>query len=248
MRATIRMAGFSAAALVMALGGCERSSPPQPTVSSSSPETPFAANSTSASPSQPSTPVAAGRFAPRDDCARVEGTGPFRAALAEAIRRRDAAGVVALADPAVKLGFGGQDGAANLRQQLAAPDGKLFAELAKLQTLGCAIDARGAMVTPWYFAQDLGVDDPYMAMLVTANDVPLRSGADPTAAPKATVSWDVVTLVGSYQPERPFQQVKTRDRKIGYVATGALRSLLAYRLLAEKRDGEWKITALLAGD
>jgi len=44
-------------------------------------------------------------------------------------------------------------------------------------------------------------------------------------------------------------EVETLDGTArGFVSGPVLRGLLAYRLLAVRRDGEWKITAFVAGD
>ena len=86
------------------------------------------------------------------------------------------------------------------------------------------------------------------AMIVTGEKVPLRIAAGEKSGEAEEVSWDVVTLVGGLQPGEKFQQVKTSDGTVGFVATTKLRSLLDYRLIASSRDGKWSFTSLVAGD
>jgi hypothetical protein len=197
-------------------------------------------------PATPAPPK--GRFAPRDDCAAVPGAAAFRAKLASAVAIGDAAGIAALASPDIKLGFGGDDGRARFIAQLKDSKSELLSELKRVMSLGCAVSAEGALTMPWYFAQDLGDIDGYAATVVTGEDVPLLAAPDVAAAVKQRLSWDLVELNAGLYPERPFQEVEVPHGAKGFVATDKLRSLLDYRLIAEREGGEWKITAFLAGD
>ena len=123
-------------------------------------------------------PRQAGRFAPRDDCAKAPGAAAFRLRLAEAVARRDAPAVAALADPAIRLSFGDDNGRERFLQKLQAPDGEAMRELGALLPLGCAIDEGGGLTMPWFFAQDMGDIDGYDAMLVQGTGVALRAGPD----------------------------------------------------------------------
>ena len=198
-------------------------------------------------PTSSATAPSTGPFAPRDDCAATPGAKQFRAALSEAVRRRDAAALVALADPAVRLDFGDGAGREELRQRLAGTkSGELWEELAAILPLGCALQ-EGALVMPWHFAQEF--DDPYAVMIVTGAKVALRKEPAADTAPLTTLSWQAVELVGGLQTDKPFQRVKVPGGPTGWVATGELRSVLDYRLLANRdKRGDWKITAFVAGD
>jgi hypothetical protein len=194
------------------------------------------------------TPRQKGTYPPADECARLPGAEDFRAALARAVLAKDADAVAALALPTVRLGFGGDDGRERFRQRLANPDGKLMADLRELLKLGCAADAQGGLTMPWYFAQDMGDADSYAAMLVTGVDIPLLPVADAKSAAQDRLSWELVTLDGGLQPDKAFQRVTTAGGHKGYIATDRLRSLLALRVLAVRKDGEWRISAVVAGD
>lgn len=189
-----------------------------------------------------------GRYAPRDECGTLPGARAFREKLAAAVLARDADAIAAMAIPNVRLGFGGDDGRARLLQKLKQSDGALMSELEQLLPLGCASTDGGGLTVPWYFAQTFGDIDSYSGMLVLGTEVPLRVAANAGAAARQRLSWDVVSLQGGLKPEAAFQQVRTADGQSGYVATGQLRSLLDYRLLAIRQGEQWKITALLAGD
>lgn len=252
--------GFCCA--MLALSACHSAPERQPTAQASeapegiaaaaSPTASAAASPTSAATRTfldgPVIPRQKGTYAPADECARLPGAEDFRQALAAAVLAHDANTVASLATPTIRLGFGGDDGRERFRNQLAAPDGKLMGDLRTLLQLGCAVDARGGITIPWYFAQDFGDVDSYSAMLVTGVDVPLFAAPDAKSAVKQRLSWDLVTLTAALEPDRSFQQVTTANGAKGYIATDRLRSLLAPRLLATREGGVWRISALIAGD
>lgn len=207
----------------------------------------FAASALAATPSV--APVVQGKFAPKDECVSVPGAASFRAALAEAIRRRDAGALVALADPDIKLDFGGGEGHAELRQRLAGEGGAaLWRELADLLPLGCAADPDG-ITLPWFFAQDLGTEDPFNTLLVTGARVPLLPRADAAARPLRLLSWALVEPREGYDESAEFQPVRLLDGGVeGFVAANRLRSPIGYRLIASRSSGSWKIETFIAGD
>lgn len=200
-----------------------------------------------ASPAAAPTPFAKGRFAPRDECDRLDGAAEFRNRLAEATRLRDEDAVAALAADDVHLDFGGGAGADELKSRLNDPERGLWLALDQLLTLGCAANDEGGITLPWVWDQDIGDADAYAALLVLGEDEPVRASASRSGEEIATVSWDLVEAV-SYNPEQAFQQVKLADGRTGFIATDKVRSVIDYRLLAERRDGRWRITTFIAGD
>jgi hypothetical protein len=198
-------------------------------------------------PSAPESPLAAGKWAPQDTCAEVEGADQFRTRLAAAIKARDVEGFVALAADDVKLDFGGGAGSAELRKRLADPSLGLWQELDALMALGCSANEQGGITIPWFFDQDMGEADPYYAMLVTGEDVPLLERPDPAGKRLQTVSWDLVEIA-TLDPASAYQRVELEDGKVGFIATGKLRSLIDYRLTASSRNGRWRVTSFVAGD
>jgi len=194
---------------------------------------------------------AGGSYEPRDECRADPGAAAFLDALAAAVDARDSAALVALAADDVHLDFGGGEGKDELRARL---DGKvegygdLWPELATILSLGCADDGDRMITLPWYFAQDFGDRDEFSTMLVIKPPAKVRAAPDYDAEPVATLRWDVVEVPGDYNPEANFTEVVLPDRSRGYVETAALRSLIDYRLVAEKTDGGWKIIAFVAGD
>lgn len=222
----MRAAGLAA---VLVLAACGQESAP--------------AAEASAAPS--ASPAPLGKYAPRDECGALPGAAAFRERLAAAVKSRDAQAVAALAAEDVKLDFGDGAGRGELAARLQRPDGELWTALDELLTLGCAAGDEG-FTLPWYFAQEIDID-PYGGMIVTGDSVPLLPAPDLSRPPLEMLNWDAVELVAGLDPEKPYQQVRF-GREQGYVATGRLRSLIDYRLFAERVGDHWEIATLIAGD
>lgn len=193
--------------------------------------------------------AAAPSYAPRDDCAALPGAAAFRTALADAVARKDADALAALADAQVKLDFDDGVGRAELARRLTGAGGaELWTALADLLPLGCALD-EGRLVLPWFFAQDLPVDDAYGVLLVTGEAVPLLPKGDPAARPVRLLSWALVEPAEGYdESDRP-QPVKVVGSGVeGFVDPVKLRSPLDYRLIAGRAGSGWKIEVFIAGD
>jgi hypothetical protein len=192
-------------------------------------------------------PLAEGPFAPRDTCGGLPGASGFRQQIAEAVMARDADAFVAMAAEDIKLDFGGGTGREELRKRLASKEWNLWDELDQMLRLGCAANKQGGITIPWYFEQHIDKVDPMAGMLVTGEAVPLLPSPDAKTPPIEAISWDVVEL-DTLKPDDPFQHVVTVDGKQGYIATGKLRSLLDYRMMATRRNGKWSIVSLVSGD
>ena len=87
-----------------------------------------------------------------------------------------------------------------------------------------------------------------MALVVRGKDVPLLAEPRPDAKVLARISWDSVTLEESTDEKSRFAKVKSGAGVEGYMAWENLRSVLDYRLLADRDAKGWKLTALVAGD
>ena len=219
--------------------------PPSPPATFTPPTEPSA--TPAAEPSGSANPLAA--YPPRDECAKLPGFPAFRDALFAAVAKRDNEVLVALADPDIHLDFGGGAGRDELRKRLADPNSGLWGEIAALGPLGCAADGTVATL-PAIFSRVPDNIDPGRTMLVTGVEVPLRRKTSPAAPVARTLDWALVTLKGDgFDPAAKYAEVTAADGSSGYVATAKLRSVLDYRLVADKAEGgTYRITALIAGD
>jgi len=200
-------------------------------------------------PDAATTPTLPMSYPPRDECAKLSGFAGFRDKLFAAAKAKDVEAFVALADPEIHLDFGGGAGADELRKRLSDPKAPLWGEVGELAGLGCAADG-GLATLPWIFSRlPDGYDDAAIAMYGVGPQLVLRSKPSAAARPLATLTWPVVELEGvGFDPKAPFAKVKLSDGTVGYLETAGLRSLLDYRLVAERQSGQWRITALIAGD
>ena len=262
----MRGRGLSAVATGLALlAGCDRAAPaPEPAASQAPrslaapvapPVAPPAAPTPSPDPGATPTPESDGApkplaaYVPRDECARLPGFAAFRDAVFAATAKRDTEALVALADPEIHLDFGGGAGRDELRKRLADPKSALWREIAALAVLGCAADGTVATL-PAIFSRVPDDVDPARTMLVTGSAVPLRRKPSPEAAEVRSLDWALVTLKGDgFDPAARYAEVTAADGSSGFVANAKLRSLLDYRLVADRTEGgDYRITALIAGD
>ena len=200
-------------------------------------------------PGAPATPALPMSYPPRDECAKLAGFAAFRDKLFAAAKAKDIEAFVGLADPAIHLDFGGGAGVDELRKRLSDPKAPLWGEVSQLAALGCAVDG-GLATLPWIFSRlPDGYDDAATAMYGAGPQLILRSKPSAASRPLATLTWPVVELEGTgFDPKAAFAKVKLSDGTVGYLETAKLRSLLDYRLVAERQSGQWRITALIAGD
>lgn len=199
----------------------------------------------SAEPAAKPGPVVA--YPPRDECAKLPGFAEFRDKLFAAAKAKDVEALAALADPKINLDFGGGAGTDELRKRLSDPKVRLWDEIAALSGLGCAVDG-GIATMPAIFSRVPEDVDAATTMLVTGTDVPMRAKPERTAETVRTLDWALVSLAKGFDPGATYTEVTAADGSRGHVLTAKLRSLLDYRLIAERQGEDWKITALIAGD
>jgi hypothetical protein len=64
----------------------------------------------------------------------------------------------------------------------------------------------------------------------------------------ATLSYDIVRIADNYKHPANWRKVKTESGKTGWVEERLVRSQIDYRACFEKKNGEWKMILLVAGD
>lgn len=246
------------AAALIALGllaSCGESPTPSggPSASSAAPETPAPASASAeaSTASEPAAPLLkAASYPPRDECAALPGWAEFRGKLEKAVATHDAEALAALSDPNVQLDFGGGQGLAELKQRLNGQsefDYKLWDQIAALLPLGCGFK-KGEAFLPWIYWNAPEIADPYSAMLVLGNDVSVRANASPTSPVVARLNWALVTIAEGTDPTESIVQVNLPDGRAGYMEGAKLRSLIDYRLIAERGKKGWRIVSIIAGD
>ena len=176
----------------------------------------------------------------------------IRQQVQKAVDKRDLQGLISLMSEDVRVTFGGQSGPERFSDFWTASDQDrdlLWAKLASALRLGCAqaVDGEGKpyRAIPAMFVTGDGLDG--FSTWASLPGAVLRAKPDEKAAARMRLpSWTVLSEVehdgGSWI------EVRTPKGRSGYVSTEEVRSLLDYRLVFGRRDGQWRITAFIAGD
>ena len=191
---------------------------------------------------------AADRLPPVDESASDPSFLAFKVRLLAALDRRDVSALLAAVDPKVRSSFGEEDGIASFRRhwRLDRPaQSKVWSELGAVLRLGATRDET-EFIAPYVFTHFPKTLDAYSHAAVVQPGAVLRMSAALKAAPAATLDYHIVQLVG--QPVKGWREVRTLDGRTGWLPSGSLRSPLEYRAFFEKRNGQWKLTAFIAGD
>jgi hypothetical protein len=200
---------------------------------------------TAASPKVPA------KLPPADQCTAEPGFSAFKEALTRAVERRDGDALLALLAPDVLVTFGGEAGRDAFARQWDLKAGsphELWKQLGEIFALGCA-KSESTLVMPSLALQfDSDADeDAFDRLIVVSRAAELRAEPKAGSTPVALLSWDVVTGL-ERRREDDWVKVRLADGREGWLPGRQLRSPLDYRVVIEKRDGKWMITAFVAGD
>jgi hypothetical protein len=191
------------------------------------------------------------RLPPVDECAGDPSFVAFRAALADAVERRDREALLALVADNIELDFGGGVGRAAFVEtwELDRPaTSRVWEELGQVLRLGCAREPEGEFLhSPSMALADQDYEDPLMSAVAIRPGAELRAAPDATAALVTTLDWDVLT-VPEWDFDAAWQQVVLGDASTGFVRTEDLRGLFAYRAVFSRVDGQWRMITFIAGD
>ena len=196
-------------------------------------------------------PAAAERLPPRNECVADPSFAAFHARLRVIVERRDAAALLAIVPADIRASFGPDNGKAAFVRQWrlsgpAASRSPIWAELARMLPLGCAVE-RGQPSIPYLYQRVPQARDPFETLVVTGTRVSLRAAPSAGSRSIAMLDHEILTIV---QPNatRGWAHVRTDDGRSGWVARGLLRSPVDYRALFGRQHGRWMMEALVAGD
>jgi hypothetical protein len=189
------------------------------------------------------------RLPPVDRCQGDPAFDQFRAALGDAVARKDSVALQALAASDIRASFGGDGGwkefASTWSLDAPATSG-LWTELEKAMALGCARTEAGGRVFPGMF-EDMGDEVDPFDLLVVRPGTALRATPEKYGIVKARLDWTVTSVVENPAPGH-WVKVQLPDGPAGWVETDLTISPIDYRLVSDLRDGRWRITAFVAGD
>ena len=188
---------------------------------------------------------------PVDEASRQPEFFTFRARLQTAVAARDADAVVAMADPNIKLGFGGDDGAELLRASLMAADAAPYwREIASVLALGGAFKGDDSFRAPYFFAKWPDGADGFECGVIVGRSVNVRREPRADAAVVASASYDIVQhmVAGAGNPPEGWAAVELSNGTKGFVRADFLGGPTGLRALFNRVNGQWRLTALVAGD
>lgn len=195
------------------------------------------------------------KLMPVDEAPRDPELAAFRESLLSAVRARNIEAILLMSDPGIRTTFGAGGGTADFRRMLNEPG--MLGELEQVLTLGGSFRGEGASLSfwaPYVYSAWPDAHDPWESLAVVSENVPLLPAPDPTTAPVALLSFDIVERVSPPQPlaagatPPPYIQIFTADERSGWVASKSVRSHVAYRTGFTKVDGKWRMNAFVAGD
>ena len=175
-----------------------------------------------------------------------------RQQVQKAVAARDLKGLMSLMSEDVRVTFGGLSGPERFSDFWTASDQDqdlLWSELSSALRFGCAqaVDGEGKpyRAIPAMFVTGDGLDG--FSTWASLPGAVLRAKPDAKGEVKMRLpAWTVLSEVehdgGSWV------EVRTPKGRSGYVSTDEVRSLLDYRLIFGRREGQWRITAFIAGD
>lgn len=188
-----------------------------------------------------------GQYAPHDTCTANPGARDFVTRLRTAQDDMNIDALKAMAGREVVVTFGDEQGP-DVLEQLFLLDQDQWRQLGETLKLGCKLEG-DKLTLPWFFTLDFGNADMTRTLLATGRAVPVYATESAKAKVLGKLNWQLVELVGPNQPGKPMQKVRAVGSKLaGYVMSAQLRSQIDQRVVAVQEDGEWKISALVAGD
>ena len=186
---------------------------------------------------------------PVDRCRDDAAFNQFRAALEDAVTRKDPVALRRLVADDIRSNFGGDGSWDEFASTWALNDPQksaLWKEIQAVLALGCAKTEDNGRVFPGLFEDKGDEIDPF-ELLVARPGSALRSAPDKNAPAVTRLEWTSTIQLESPAPEN-WVKVQVPGGASGWVETDLLISPLDYRLVSEIRAGRWRITAFVAGD
>ena len=201
-------------------------------------------------PAAPDRPSQVRTLLPVDEAASLPDFFSFRAHLLVTIARRDSAALLAIVDPNIKNGFGGDDGKAAFEHawRPAADDSKVWGELATILALGGNRSGDDTFIAPYVYSAWPNDVDGFEHVAVIGDRVRVRGAASAEAAELAQVSFEVLARARDDKAPEAWTAVTLRDGRRGYIHSRFVRSPIAHRAFFVKKDSRWWMVMLLAGD
>jgi len=189
---------------------------------------------------------------PVDDAPSDPSFAEYRNRLAAAIEQKSEQALLPLLAQDIRTSFGGGGGIEEFRKhwKTSSPDSPLWDELGEIVSNGGSFkgEATSRMFwAPYVYSNWPDDVDAFEHLAALRAGVELKNRADENADLVRTLDWSIIRIL---QPgsDSPWRQVRTADGAEGWVRSKDVRSPIDYRAGFSQVKGEWKMTALVAGD
>lgn len=192
-----------------------------------------------------SAPALPRRLVPVEECGRDPGFQAFRQKLTQAVTKNDRDAFLQLLAPDVLADFGGRQGRGIFAEHIDNAGGELWMELEQVVRLGCARSGKARIIPSLTVQAEPWVDEDPDFFIVAMDGAKLRKTADLESGVIATLKWDTGKLIAGWDFQSEVQFGKGRR---GWLHNHEFMVPAGYRFFIEKRDEQWMVTALVAGD
>jgi hypothetical protein len=185
---------------------------------------------------------------PRNEAAKDPHFEAFLRDVRSAVARRDGAAILRIADPGIKLDFGGTEGIQYLKKTIDDNDEEFWRELGTALDIGGTFREPDSFSTPYVYSEWPDALDAFSCLAVTATGVRLREKPNATSAIVARLDYDIVEELQDRERIEEWRHVRLWNGQQGYVASQFVRSPIGYRAWFQRTKDGWRLMAFLAGD
>ena len=196
------------------------------------------------------------KLRPIDEGTTDDSFRKFRSELLAAVSRKDAQFLLSVLDPEITNSFGGDGGIEEFKTwwKLYSENSKVWETLRGVLSMGGTFQNRDRsdFASPYVFSAFPTKLDDFWYLAVISDSAELRSGPSQTAPRVATLSYDIVKLAPDVDRSQPWYEREWIKiiicNTVGFIRRRDVRSPIDYRAGFKKKDGRWRMTALVAGD
>lgn len=189
---------------------------------------------------------------PVDKAAQQADFLKFRTQLKGIIAKKDVKALLAIVNKNIHISFGEDNGIEAFKKTWHLSNPKtsaLWKELSTVLNLGGNFTDKKTFVAPYVFSEWPEALDAFEYIAIIGKDVRIRAAPNLTSAVLAKVSYALLPqIINNNPPPKGWERVKLADGKMGYVTAQYARSSVDYRAFFEKLNGQWQMTAFIAGD
>jgi hypothetical protein len=188
-------------------------------------------------------------FLPVDEAARDPSFLAFRTELIRVVKEQDEQALLKIVDPQIEYSFGDDPGVDGFSRQWKLNNGgshELWQSILAVLELGGKFNQEGEFVAPYVFANWPANRDGFEYSAVIVPEASVRAKANARAKPVAKVGYEILKLRDARAPEK-WMAVDVNGKR-GFLPSYTLRSPIDFRAFFKKVEGEWRMTAFIAGD